>query len=131
MHTALFLPCLGGHRDVASFLIEKGAEVKIQDADKVDMLTAAASRGHAGVVRRILRAEALLHREDGSVHPALPQAVVRGHAETLKALLTERGATWSIDIRDSLMGLAGSLGQWGCKLVLEVGETHHAARCQA
>lgn len=121
--TALVLACTCGHADVVDLLIERGASLKTKDRLGRDLLAHASSRGHVAVVRRLLqtRPESLQFEVDDADRSPVHNAVVGDHAEALKVLIFEGGASWR-RYRDHewLMQEAERFGSFRCVKVLRV-----------
>lgn len=87
--TPLHLTALNGHEQAATTLIEAGADVTLCDAAGNTALHLAASKGHTGLLRRLLGADAQV---GGSKRPdkatPLHLAAARGAAATLRELLS-------------------------------------------
>ena len=91
--TPLMLACGNGHMQLVDLLLERGANVNLQDSSGVTALINAAYNGNATVVRRLLRAGAQIGQrtQNGHTAPVLAQKysecarVLREHEEAVAA----------------------------------------------
>lgn len=121
--TALLLACLAGHEGIACYLIKRGADPCIKDAEGLSPLEAAASKGLATTVWLLLEAEGVKGR--GAEGPSLPHllrdAAKHDYHEVLEVLMVERGACLS-DLEEARKA-AEKLGHWKCLQVIEVSQS--------
>eukprot|EP00927_Polykrikos_kofoidii_P059397 TRINITY_DN54556_c0_g1_i1.p1 TRINITY_DN54556_c0_g1~~TRINITY_DN54556_c0_g1_i1.p1 ORF type:complete len:240 (+),score=45.04 TRINITY_DN54556_c0_g1_i1:124-843(+) len=89
--TALHRACAAGHRDVAEYLISKGAEVNVADEEGWSPLHSCASKGDAHLTDLLLTAKADVSEGTSSGATALHFAASKGHAEVVELLLSSGG----------------------------------------
>lgn len=106
---------MNGNEAVASLLVDRGASVQQIDDSGRDAVMAAAERGHAGVVRVLLRKRPDLSRVNEDACSALDHAVANNHPEVVRVLVMEGGAAW-----EPSADMAAKLGHWRCQRVMEV-----------
>ena len=80
-NTPLHAGIAGGHVDVSLLLIERGADVKIADADGHAPLHIAAEGGYLPVAKALLERGADPHAVDAEDRTPLSRAAARGHTE--------------------------------------------------
>ncbi|KAL9083770.1 MAG: hypothetical protein Q9165_008380 [Trypethelium subeluteriae] len=96
--TALHWTAREGHAAVARVLLEKGAEVDLQDSKGRPALHLAAAWDHEAVARLLLGKGAKVDLQDTKGRTALHWAAAKGH-EAVTRMLLEKGA--EIDLQDS------------------------------
>ena len=111
-YTALGWAAYYGHKDVAVFLLEKGANIDKQNHSGYTPLMAAAQTGHNKLVRFLLEKGANPNLATKNGDTALIYASMLGNAETVQALL-EKGAdrTATNKLGDTAETLATALGR--------------------
>ncbi|CAK0798599.1 unnamed protein product, partial [Prorocentrum cordatum] len=85
--TALHRACSAGHREVAAFLISKGADVDHADEAGWTPLHSCASTGRAEIVELLLEGRADANAAVSSGATPLHFAASKGHADVLRLLL--------------------------------------------
>ena len=89
--TPLHLASQNGHKEVAYFLLERGADVSAQSNNRETPLHRASQRGHAEVVDMLIEHGANLSAQDQYKETPLHQASYWGHAEVARMFI-ERSA---------------------------------------
>lgn len=89
--TALHIACAAGHKEVAEYLLSKGADVNLEDEEGWSPLHSCASKGDAVLVGLLLDAKADPDAATSSKATSLHFAASKGHTEVL-ALLLNAGA---------------------------------------
>eukprot|EP00747_Dinoflagellata_sp_TGD_P164463 gnl/TRDRNA2_/TRDRNA2_184440_c0_seq1.p1 gnl/TRDRNA2_/TRDRNA2_184440_c0~~gnl/TRDRNA2_/TRDRNA2_184440_c0_seq1.p1 ORF type:complete len:253 (+),score=62.40 gnl/TRDRNA2_/TRDRNA2_184440_c0_seq1:136-894(+) len=85
--TALHWACSGGHKEVAEFLLSKGAEVTVEDDEGWTPLHSCASRGDGILLDLLLEKKADPDAATSSKTTALHFAASKGHADVVTMLL--------------------------------------------
>ena len=80
-------PRSGDHVDVARALIDAGADVDLQDAERNNPLLVCGQTGNVAMLREVLRADPDLRRTNRFGGTALIPASDRGHVDMVRALL--------------------------------------------
>ncbi|GAQ83954.1 ankyrin repeat-rich membrane spanning protein [Klebsormidium nitens] len=85
--TALSSASRNGHKEVAAYLLEQGADVNAYDPDGATPLLAAADGGSAECVELLMRAGAIVDAKDRVGVSALIAASYNGHVDCVRKLL--------------------------------------------
>lgn len=90
--SALSLACVGGHCELVSLLLSRGAKIEIRDKKGLTPLLLAASAGHTDIVELLLSRSAQIEAQsDRTKDTALSLACASGRQEVVELLL-KRGA---------------------------------------
>ena len=85
--TAVTAAALGDHVDVATVLVDAGADVDLQDTERNNPLLVCGQTGSVAMLSEVLRADPDLTRTNRFGGTALIPASERGHVEMVRALL--------------------------------------------
>ncbi|KAL6826530.1 ankyrin repeat-containing domain protein [Trichoderma camerunense] len=89
--TMLFAACYEGRADIASLLIQRGADITIQNSAQQTPLYAACGNGHVDVVKLLIQKNASIKTQDDHGRTPLFAACYSGHVEVAQ-LLIDKGA---------------------------------------
>lgn len=115
--TALMLAGANGHTDAVKLLIERGADVSLQDVYGTTALIVSATGGKADNVSLLLKHGANPLWKDSSGGSALDNSTFFGHTATVKILL-DSIPVLPKDVGEELMMLAAGLGHKDITLAL-------------
>ncbi|XP_068219711.1 uncharacterized protein [Palaemon carinicauda] len=79
--------CARGQLNIASLLIERGADVNIEDSNKTTPLHTACFHGHSRIASLLIDSNANINAQDQRGNTPLHSAVSGGHAELINVLL--------------------------------------------
>ncbi|XP_066980457.1 uncharacterized protein [Macrobrachium rosenbergii] len=79
--------CARGQLNIASLLIERGADVNIEDSNKTTPLHSACFHGHSRIASLLIDSNANVNAQDQRGNTPLHSAVLGGHAELVNLLL--------------------------------------------
>ena len=102
--TALMIAAENGHADVVKELLEKGANVNLENKQGFTALILAAQEGHTGVVTELLTKGADVNKTNKRKMTALMLAAFEGHTGTVTKLL-EKGADVHLSDTDGFTAL--------------------------
>ncbi|MHC4425345.1 MAG: ankyrin repeat domain-containing protein [Planctomycetota bacterium] len=94
LKTALHRTAMSGHKNVAEFLLAKGAEVNARDSVVASALHYAADKGHKEIAELLIGSGADVNAKNKSGETPLHYAARNGHKD-IAELLVEKGATIS------------------------------------
>jgi ankyrin repeat protein len=95
------LACSGGHLNIVELLVQKGADLNVQDQDSRTPLHLACDGGHLNIVELLVQKGADLNVQDHAI-PGLPFTwhVDGGHLNIVE-LLVQKGADLNVQDEDS------------------------------
>ncbi len=95
--TPLHWACRGAHKEVAEYLLEKGADVNAKDNDETTGLHSAAGQGHTEVAKLLIKNGTQINAKNYRKNTPLHFAVYNGQQD-VTALLVANGA--ELEIKD-------------------------------
>ena len=98
-HTALTLAIERGYIEIAKLLIDKGANINIQNREGHTALMLASIEGHIEIAKLLIDKGANINIQNREGHTALMLASIEGHTEIAK-LLIDKGANINIQNRE-------------------------------
>lgn len=97
--TPLAWASIGGHLDVATYLVSKGAWVNAADSHSITPLHRACRWGHVGVVEFLIENGARIHAIDKWGKTPLHEASTNGHPEVVQYLLSKGADVKAEDLK--------------------------------
>lgn len=86
-HTALMSAIRTGHLDLASYLVQQGADIDIRSHSGATALIFASADGHEALVRQLLAKGAEINAIDSNGDTALHWAAQAGHSDVVRMLV--------------------------------------------
>lgn len=108
--TPLFFAIENGHDEIADYLIENGANIKLTlDPNKQTPLHFAARFGRTNIIKKLLQKDVDVNAKDFAARTPIFYAILRGHKEAAE-LLIEKGADTNLKDSDgdNLIVIAGT-----------------------
>lgn len=109
-HTCLMISCYKGHREIARYLLEQGAQVNRRSAKGNTALHDCAESGSLEILQLLLGCKARMERDGYGMTPLLA-ASVTGHTNIVEYLIQEQPA--GEEVRPGLAGEGPATGP-GC-----------------
>lgn len=108
--TLLHIAITNNHLDILKFLVEKGANLELANADKLTPLMTAASLGSVEAIKILLEGGAKINATDRRRKSALTFAVRSGHIEAASYLLRHGAAPLPDTSNNTLVHYAAAFG---------------------